>query len=136
MREYMILDGNKTRKDGLTNYSYGALISDPYGVQNVIMREVGMDQYSRPDVSWDSDRVLMWEYDGFRSLCKEVFGLGELGIGQWAKGASAKNLLSFAEKLYALVEKKECKATGFRVIRNTNVSSGYPIYTLQIVIKK
>lgn len=136
MREYMVLGGNKTRKDGLINYSYGALISDPYGVQNVIMREVNMDENSKPDAGWDSDRVLMWDYDGFRALCKESFGRGELGIGQWAKDASKKDLLSFAEKLYALVEKKECKAKGFRVIRNTNTSSGYPIFTMQVVIEK
>jgi hypothetical protein len=135
MRKY-IEEVEPKRKDGFKPYNWYELINNSYGVQEMVLREVGMDENSAPDWGVDHDRMLMWYYDEFRALCRETWGTGELGMQDWLKSASKKDIMEFGTKAIRLDRKNDVEITGFRVIRNSNVSSGYPVYTLQAVVKK
>jgi len=124
------------RKDGLKPYNHAELLYNSYSVQEMVLREVGMDENSVPDWGADHDRMLMWYYDEFRALCRETWGTGELGMQDWLKSASKKAIMEFGTKVVNLDKDEPVVLAGFRVIRNSNVSSGYPVYTLQAVVKK
>ena len=129
----------KPRKDGLKPYNHAELLTNSYGAQAMVLREVGMDENSKPDWGADHDRLLMWYYDNFRMVCKAAWGSGELGMQDWLRDASAAAILKFGANIVNLEHMgtpKRVKITGFRVIRNSNVSSGFPVYTLQAVVKK
>lgn len=123
----------RKRKDGLVPYYAGY---DTYSVQNMIEREVGMDENSRADWSADHDRILSWHYHEFRALLKEHIGSGELALGQWSRETTKEKFLAFIEVLKDLMSDDKREIAGARVIHGSNVSSGYPVYTIQWVYKK
>ena len=126
----------KPRKDGLKPYNHAELLTNSYGVQAMVLREVGMDENSKPN--WDAyhDRMIMWNYDGYMALCRATWHTGDLGIQEWLKNATDDEVLEFGGKAINLYEKEPLEVIGFRVVRCTNVSSGYPVYWFQAVVKK
>lgn len=123
----------KSRKDGLTPYYAGY---DTYSVQRMIEREVGMDENTSADWSADHDRILSWHYSEFRALLKEHVGSGEMAMGHWSRTTTEKKFLAFVQALANLMSSSDREIGGARLIHGSNVSSGYPVYTIQWVYKK
>jgi hypothetical protein len=133
MKMWAIDEPKRVRRDGLKPYSVGELSYNSYNVQGMVLREVNMDENSTPDVSVDHDRLLSWHWDEFRALCKEAWDGGERGMQHFAIHTSKQKFLAFGQKIVNLALDKEVKLVGFRVIRNTNVSSGYEVFTMQAI---
>ncbi len=83
--------------------------------------------------SADHDRLLMWDHDHFRGVCKKHLNTGELGIGHWIRNASVPECLAFVKD--ALKADTKIEWTGFRVTGTVNRSNGYPVYTLELFHK-
>ena len=74
------------------------------------------------------------------ALVREYSSLG--GFESWAMHASPEDLMAFAEKLsdgrcsFVGRRPRRRKVTAFRIIRTTNVSSGFPLYLFLILCVK
>lgn len=95
--------------------------------------EMGVDVV----VSADSDRILGWDYDGFRKTLSKYVGSGELAIGEWAKTANSDDLMAFIKEALKVEEiHPGVEFTGCRVLGTVNRSNGFPIYSLEVFANK
>jgi hypothetical protein len=88
----------------------------------------------------DSDRILSWDYDGFRKTLMKFVGSGEMDIGSWVGGtrngeieATNENIMAFIKE--ALKADSACpgvKWTGWQVTGTVHRGNGFPIYTLSL----
>lgn len=103
-------------------------------------------KYSEKDLltSADSDRLLSWDYDGFRKTLEKFIGLGEGAIGSWVRGsrdgvieATDENIMAFIK---AALKTEEgipgIKWTGWQVTVTVHQGNGFPIYTLSLFANK
>jgi hypothetical protein len=123
------------RADGLKQYDGGELIKNPYSVQGMVVREVGMTDRSNGEYLGYDDRVMeCYGLDAYRAICKKFWNSGEMGIQDWARRATDQDIIRFGQAVVDLgTESKQL--VGFRIVRDTNVASGFPCYLFQGVFK-
>lgn len=101
--------------------------NEKYSLSNMLLRQVDFPAtFTRADFICDvwSDRV----YDGFRKAC-EALRPEEQGLfedGTLLRKLSPERFLEFVKTASELPEDRGI--TGARVVRYTNVASGYPVY--------
>ena len=84
-------------------------------------------------ISADSDRLLGWGYDQFRSVLKKHIGRGEIAIGKWVLTASDDQVMAFLKDAFDVTTKyPDVEWTGWRVLGTVNRGNGFPIYTLEL----
>jgi len=112
---------------------------------NMLMRQFNYpaEYDNKKDVlrSADSDRLLDWDYAGFRATLKKHLGHGEMSIGELIRATdSAGNYIMSDADVFAFI-KEALKTeeqnpgvewTGYRVTGTVNRSNGYPIFTLSL----
>ena len=88
----------------------------------------------------DSDRILSWDYDGFRKTLMKFVGSGEMAIGGWVGGSRSGEIEATNENITAFI-KEALKAdsacpgvegTGWQVTVTVHRGNGFPIYTLSL----
>jgi len=127
----VVEDTPRKRADGLLDYDEAYIRANSYSVNSMVLREIGMDEHTRADGCQYDDRIMSHHgIDEYREVCKAAWGKGEMGCGHWARQASDENVLKFATELAVLVRFGNLgqKVVGFRIVRCTNVSSGFPCY--------
>jgi hypothetical protein len=110
---------------------------------NMFMRQFNFpDKYRDEDklMQADSDRILSWDYHGFRKTLWKFIGKGEVAIGSWIRRARDGEMEATDENVMAFI-KEALKAdeihpgvkwTGWRVTGTVHRGNGFPIYTLSL----
>lgn len=111
---------------------------------NMLMRQFNFPAKWDDDkdvmISVDSDRLLGWDYEGFRATLKKFVGTGEMAIGAWVRqeyktGQEATDEVVM-EFLKEAIKVGECHPgvifTGWRVTGTVHRGNGFPIYTLSL----
>lgn len=124
-------------------YRYGAMGSSG-NANNMLMRQfqfpAEFDRHVDVMMSADSDRLLMWDYDGFRKTLEKFLGKGEGAIGEWVRRswegkteATDEQVMAFIiEALKAKEQHPDVVFTGWRVTGTVHRGNGFPIYTLSL----
>ena len=108
-------------------YSFASLSANRYSVQNMLIARAG----DFPSVSCPvgseihdayEDRLCMWDHEKYNDLCEKH---GAKFLGDWARGVDSAKLLAFVRDALDMPH-----ATGCRIVRFTNVSSGYPCHRI------
>ena len=104
--------------------------------QLVVFREIGMNETSKSNYSAHDDRIGEWYgSDKYSQVCKKYWGSGELGLEHWLlEGASDERVLEFAKDVIELGGRAVKTVQGFRAVRNTNVSNGYPYFRFDAIV--
>jgi hypothetical protein len=83
--------------------------------------------------SADSDRLLSWDYDGFRKTLQKHIGTGEGAIGDWTRNATDEEAMAFIKEALKVAENyPDVVWTGYRVTGTVHRGNGFPIYTLTL----
>ncbi|MFA5175774.1 MAG: hypothetical protein WC413_00745 [Candidatus Nanoarchaeia archaeon] len=113
----------KTEFSKVKPMACGETISHPYTAQNILEDQLNFPQFHFPLDKVDSiysDRMKQWDREKYEKLLKKYFNKG--------KGFSSnmKKTSKFLEEYFGI------KIDGFRIVRFTNVSSGYPVWRFDI----
>lgn len=109
-------------------YNLGEYYTNSYDIQNMLLGQVNFPYaYNKGDYmnSVYSDRL---PYELYNNALKKA-GCNQW-MDNWATSASDEQLLTFVREVF---EKPEI--TGCRILRFTNVSSGYPCYRFDVYIQ-
>jgi hypothetical protein len=90
--------------------------------------------------SADSDRLLGWDYKGFRATLQKFVGTGEGAIGSWVRReyetgqeATDEVVLEFIKEALKVKENHPgVNFSGWRVTGTVNLGNGFPVYTLSL----
>lgn len=88
----------------------------------------------------DSDRLLGWDYEGFRKTLWKFIGKGEGAIGAWVRGemqgvmeATDENVMAFIKEALKVDEVYPgVQWTGWQVTGTVHRANGFPIYSLSL----
>jgi hypothetical protein len=123
-------------------YCSGAMSSTGLA-NNMFIRQFNFpDEYSVEDklMEADSDRLLAWDYHGFRKTLFKFIGKGEGAIGSWVRGGM-DGVIEATDNVVMAFIKEALKAdeihpgvqwTGWRVTGTVHRGNGFPIYTLSL----
>lgn len=104
---------------------------------NMYIRQFNFPAEFDPDVdriaSADSDRLLSWDYDGFRKALQTHTGWGEGGIGEWVRKATDEEVMAFLKEVFKVdTAHPGVEWTGYCVTGTVHRGNGFPIYTLSL----
>ncbi|MFO0417197.1 MAG: hypothetical protein ACK5Y6_07910 [Pseudomonadota bacterium] len=127
---------NQLRADGRKYLDVSELINTRISVQQMVIREVGMDEHSKDVQSLGyHDRIKkLRSAQDFQDICFNFWQRGELGLESWALNAPDQQVLQFGQAIANLLDEPR-KLIGFRIIRHTNVATGYPVFELEGVFR-
>lgn len=105
---------------------------EKYSLQNMLMRQVRFPAYFHEGdlfSEWWSDHA----YKTFQAACEKYRGrvgpnAGSFEGGDFLSALSEDDFVEFCREAIGA----EHPATGARVVRHTNASSGYPVYSIQV----
>jgi hypothetical protein len=135
MRRTFDMNTPRPRSDGLKPLNESELYWNSQDVQDMVLREVNMDENSATNFSVDHDRLLMHYHEEFSDLCQATWQHGSRSLGKWAITAKKSDFLAFGQKIVDMATELPKRVIGFRVVRNTNRSSGYEVYSLQAIVE-